>query len=100
MLLRDQILARVMFNGDGLKPGFFEFDRVSHCGADASGRFCQALTGAVRTASGSPGPSLPQKRQSLRGAEKRRCGAEDRGVSPLAMKARKRTAHGKLPTGI
>ncbi|MDR1047103.1 MAG: hypothetical protein LBL64_04955, partial [Treponema sp.] len=24
---------------------FFEFDRVAHCGADASGHFCQTLTG-------------------------------------------------------
>jgi hypothetical protein len=44
-LLRDQIPVRVMFNGDGRKPGFFEFDRVAHCGTNASGQFCQTLTG-------------------------------------------------------
>jgi hypothetical protein len=44
-LLRNQIPVRVMFNWDERKPGFFEFDRVAHCGADASGQFCQTLTG-------------------------------------------------------
>jgi hypothetical protein len=44
-LLRDQIPVRVMFNGDQRKPGFFEFDRAAHCGSDASGQFCQTLTG-------------------------------------------------------
>jgi hypothetical protein len=44
-LPRDQIPVRVMFNRDGRKPGFFEFDRVAHCGSDASGQFCQTLTG-------------------------------------------------------
>ena len=44
-LLRDQIPVRVMFNWDERKPGFFEFDRVAHCGADASDQFCQTLTG-------------------------------------------------------
>jgi hypothetical protein len=43
-LLRDQIPVRVMFNWDERKPGFFELDRVAHCGADASGQFCQTLT--------------------------------------------------------
>jgi hypothetical protein len=44
-LLRDQIPVRVMFTWDERKPGFFQFDRVAHCGSDASGRFCQTLTG-------------------------------------------------------
>ncbi|MDR3116216.1 MAG: transposase, partial [Treponema sp.] len=44
-LLRDQIPVRVMFNWDQRKPGFFEFHRVAHCGPDASGQFCQTLTG-------------------------------------------------------
>jgi hypothetical protein len=44
-LLRNQILVRVMFNGDKRKPGFFGFDRAAHCGADASGQFRQTLTG-------------------------------------------------------
>jgi hypothetical protein len=44
-LLRDQIPVRVLFNWDERKPGFFEFDRVAHCGAGASGQFCQTLTG-------------------------------------------------------
>jgi len=43
-LLRNQIPVRVMFNWDERKPGFFEIDRVAHCGADASGQFCQTLT--------------------------------------------------------
>jgi hypothetical protein len=30
----------------GRKPGFFEFDKVVRCGANASGRSCQTLTGA------------------------------------------------------
>jgi hypothetical protein len=34
-----------MFAWDERKPGFFEFDRVAHCGADASDQFCQSLTG-------------------------------------------------------
>jgi hypothetical protein len=41
-----RIPVRAMFNGDERKPGFFEFDRVAHCGADASGQFCQTLTGS------------------------------------------------------
>jgi hypothetical protein len=44
-LLRNQIPVRVMFNWDERKPGFFEFDRVARCGANASGQFCQTLTG-------------------------------------------------------
>ena len=44
-LLGDQIPVRVMFTGDERKLGFFEFDRVAHCGSDASGQFCQTLTG-------------------------------------------------------
>jgi hypothetical protein len=45
-LLRDQMPARVMFNWDERKPGFFEFDRAAHCGPDASGQFCQTIAGA------------------------------------------------------
>jgi hypothetical protein len=35
-VLRDQIPVRVMFTWDERKPGFFEFDRVAHCGADCT----------------------------------------------------------------
>ena len=51
-LLRDQIPVRVMFNRDERKPGFFEFDRAAHCGADASGQFCQTLTGTIENLPG------------------------------------------------
>ena len=43
-LLKSQIPVRVCFNRDEKRPGFFEGDTVSHCGANASGQFCQTLT--------------------------------------------------------
>ena len=43
-LLKSQIPIRVCFDRDEKKPGFFELDTVSHCGANASGQFCQTLT--------------------------------------------------------
>ena len=41
-LLKSQIPVRVCFNRDERRPGFFELDTVSHCGARAE--FCQTLT--------------------------------------------------------
>jgi hypothetical protein len=43
-LLKSQIPVRVCFNRDEKRPGFLELDTVSHCGARASGQFCQTLT--------------------------------------------------------
>jgi hypothetical protein len=43
-LLKSQIPVRVCFDRDEKRPGFFEIDTVSHCGARASGQFCQTLT--------------------------------------------------------
>jgi hypothetical protein len=43
-LLKSQIPVRVCFARDEKRPGFFELDTVSHCGARASGQFCQTLT--------------------------------------------------------
>ena len=43
-LLKSQIPVRVCFHRDQRNPGFFELDTVSHCGARASGQFCQTLT--------------------------------------------------------
>jgi hypothetical protein len=43
-LLKSQIPVRVTFDRDEKRPGFFETDTVSHCGANASGQFCQTLT--------------------------------------------------------
>jgi hypothetical protein len=43
-LLKSQIPIRVCFARDEKKPGFFETDTVSHCGARATGQFCQTLT--------------------------------------------------------
>ena len=43
-LLKNQIPIKVCFNRDERKPGFFETDTVSHCGARASGQYCQTLT--------------------------------------------------------
>jgi hypothetical protein len=43
-LLKSQIPIRVCFGRDEKRPGFFETDTVSHCGANASGQFCQTLT--------------------------------------------------------
>jgi IS30 family transposase len=41
-LLKNQIPVRVCFGRDERRPGFFELDTVSHCGARAE--FCQTLT--------------------------------------------------------
>jgi hypothetical protein len=43
-LLKSQIPIRVTFDRDEKKPGYFELDTVSHCGANAKGQFCQSLT--------------------------------------------------------
>ena len=43
-LLKSQIPVRVCFGRNERKPGFFELDTVSHCGAHAKGQFCQTLT--------------------------------------------------------
>ena len=43
-LLKSQIPVRVCFHRDERRPGFFELDTVSHCGARAQGQFCQTLT--------------------------------------------------------
>jgi len=43
-LLKSQIPIRVCFDRNERKPGFFEADTVSHCGARSSGQFCQTLT--------------------------------------------------------
>jgi len=43
-LLKSQIPIRVCFDRDEKRPGFFELDTVSHCGANAKGQFCQTLT--------------------------------------------------------
>jgi hypothetical protein len=43
-LLKSQIPVRVRFNRNEKRPGFFEIDTVSHCGARAQGQFCQTLT--------------------------------------------------------
>jgi len=43
-LLKSQIPVRVCFDRSEKRPGFFELDTVSHCGALASGQFCQSLT--------------------------------------------------------
>ena len=43
-LLKSQIPIRVCFSREEKSPGFFEIDTVSHCGANASGQFCQTLT--------------------------------------------------------
>jgi hypothetical protein len=43
-LLKSQIPIRVCFDRNERSSGFFELDTVSHCGAHASGQFCQTLT--------------------------------------------------------
>jgi hypothetical protein len=43
-LLKSQIPVRVCFDRDERRPGFFELDTVSHCGANAQGQFCKTLT--------------------------------------------------------
>jgi hypothetical protein len=43
-LLKSRIPVRTFFHWDERKPGFFEIDTVSHCGANSSGEFCSTLT--------------------------------------------------------
>jgi hypothetical protein len=43
-LLRNQIPVRTYFKWDERKPGFFEVDRVAHCGNTTAGQFCWTLT--------------------------------------------------------
>jgi len=43
-LLKSRIPIRACFGRDGKRPGFFEIDTASHCGARASGQFRQTLT--------------------------------------------------------
>jgi hypothetical protein len=43
-LLKSQIPVRACFGRGERRPGFFELDTVSRCGANASGQSCQALT--------------------------------------------------------
>jgi len=43
-LLKSHIPIRVCFDWNERRPGFFEFDTVSHCGSRASGEFCKTLT--------------------------------------------------------
>jgi len=43
-LLKSQIPIRVCFDRGEKRPGFFETDTVSHCGANASGQFCKTLS--------------------------------------------------------
>jgi hypothetical protein len=43
-LLKNQIPVRTFFKWDERKPGFFEIDRVAHCGYSTSGHFCWTLT--------------------------------------------------------
>jgi hypothetical protein len=43
--LRAQIPVQTHFDRSSVKPGFFAFDTVAHCGASASGHFCKTLTG-------------------------------------------------------
>jgi hypothetical protein len=43
-LLKSRIPVRVCFDQNEKKPGYFEFDTVSHCGAQAQGQLCQTLT--------------------------------------------------------
>jgi hypothetical protein len=43
-LLKSQIPVRVCFDWNERRPGYFELDTVSHCGARACGQFCQTLT--------------------------------------------------------
>ena len=42
-LLKNQIPVRACFSWDGRKPGCFEMDTVSHCGASSYGEFCSSL---------------------------------------------------------
>ena len=42
-LLKHQIPIRAYFSWDERKPGYFEMDTVSHCGARSSGEFCSTV---------------------------------------------------------
>jgi hypothetical protein len=48
-----------------VKPGDFAFDTAAHCGASASRRFCETLTGT------SPYSGWVEERAPLNGADKR-----------------------------
>jgi hypothetical protein len=43
-VLKNEIPVRVYFAWDERKPGFFEVDRVAHCGRSTAGHFCWTLT--------------------------------------------------------
>ena len=43
-MLKNQIPIRTFYSWDERKPGYFEADTVSHCGASPAGEFCQTLT--------------------------------------------------------
>ncbi|MDR2095947.1 MAG: hypothetical protein LBP76_10590 [Treponema sp.] len=43
--LWSQIPVRTGFDWGAMKPGFFAFDTVAHCGGAMSGQFCKTLTG-------------------------------------------------------
>ena len=43
-LLKSQIPVRTFFAWDERKPGFFEIDRVAHCGISTKGAHCWTLT--------------------------------------------------------
>jgi hypothetical protein len=49
--IRDLIPVLTHYDRDTVKPGYFNFDTVAHCGGSASGQFCKTLTG-VDTYSG------------------------------------------------
>jgi hypothetical protein len=42
-LLKNQIPIRAYFSWDERKPGYFEMDTVSHCGASSYGEFCSTV---------------------------------------------------------
>ena len=43
-MLKNEIPIRTFFKWDERKPGFFELDRVAHCGTNTAGHFCWTLT--------------------------------------------------------
>jgi hypothetical protein len=43
--VRAHIPVQTHFDRAAMKPGFFAFDTVAHCGASAGGQFCKTLTG-------------------------------------------------------
>ncbi|MDR1901815.1 MAG: transposase family protein, partial [Treponema sp.] len=43
-VLKNEIPIRTFFRWDERKPGFFELDRVAHCGNATKGQFCWTLT--------------------------------------------------------